>query len=248
MTGHSMRNIPSWVDLATPDVATAARFYTQLLGWRVEATTTPMGDYLVARTGDREVGGMMAVADVPAGWTLFFDVDDVDDAAARASEAGGRVLEAPFDLPDGRAAVLADPTGAMFGVLSGIPQHEPWMSRERGAVRWTELLSRDPAAAEAFYAVLFGWKATTDLGGVAYTTFALDDEPVAGMMLMPDTVPVGAPSQWSVYFAVDDCAEAAATTVRLGGRVLLEPKRVGAETFAVLADPTGATCNVMADA
>lgn len=135
----------------------------------------------------------------------------------------------------------------MFGLLSGIPQEETWLSRDRGAVRWTELLSRDPAAAETFYAVLFGWKATTDLGGVPYTTFELDDAPVAGMMLMPDTVPAEAPSHWSVYFAVDDCGEAATTTAELGGRVLLEPRRVGTETFAVLADPTGATFNVMAD-
>ncbi|HZO65759.1 MAG TPA: VOC family protein [Kribbellaceae bacterium] len=38
-------------------------------------------------------------------------VDSVDDATARMIEAGGQVVAAPFDIPVGRVAVVADPFG-----------------------------------------------------------------------------------------------------------------------------------------
>ncbi|MEA2058801.1 MAG: hypothetical protein U9O63_08775, partial [Actinomycetota bacterium] len=50
-------------------------------------------------------------------------------------------------------------------------------------------MNRDPAAAESFYATVFDWKAETEVTeGTTYTTFRLDDDPVAGMMMMPDQI------------------------------------------------------------
>lgn len=251
MTSRSTHGTPSWADLSTPRVDEASDFYTRLLGWEVEVTDTPMGEYRIARVGTRQVGGLMAPppheADMPPTWTVFFDVDDIEAAADRAAAAGGTVLQAPVDIPDGRVAVVADPTGAMLGLISG-PDHDgTWLSTEPGSASWVELLTRDTAAAETFYAVLFGWKATTEAStGTSYTTFRVDADVVAGMMAMPDTVPVGAPAHWAVYFAVTDCDEATARAVDLGGQVLLSPTAVGTERFAVLADPSGATFHLLA--
>ena len=76
---------------------------------------------------------------------------------------------------------MTDPTGAMFGLISGPEPEGAWLSTEPGSVTWVELLTRDPSAAETFYAVLFGWKATTEAtSGTPYTTFQLDGDPVAG--------------------------------------------------------------------
>ena len=43
---------------------------------------------------------------------------DVDTAANRTAELGGKVLLGPLDIPNtGRVAVLRDPDGATFGVF-----------------------------------------------------------------------------------------------------------------------------------
>jgi len=46
-------------------------------------------------------------------------VEDADAACARTEELGGRPLVPPMDLPEiGRFAILQDPVGAVFQVLS----------------------------------------------------------------------------------------------------------------------------------
>ena len=81
-----------------------------------------------------------------------------------------------------------------------------------------ELLTRDTTAAEGFYTAVFGWKSQCEVvKGTPYAMFQIDETDVAGMMMMPDEVPIGAPSHWSVYFAVDDCADVEQRTVDLGG-------------------------------
>ena len=44
-------------------------------------------------------------------------VESVDAAVARIVAAGGRVLRAPFDIPIGRCAVVADPWGNRLVIL-----------------------------------------------------------------------------------------------------------------------------------
>ena len=253
MLAASTLGAPNWVDLSTPDPDGAARFYTDLFGWRVDTVDSPMGPYRIARVGDREVGGMMAPPpgeeDMPPMWTVFVHVADVDATADRVASAGGVVLESPFDLPDGRVAVVADPSGAMVGVISVPTPDGVWLSPEHGSICWVEFLTRDPAASEPFYMAVFGWKPeTADTAGTRYTTFWLDGERVAGMMPMPDTVPAEVPSYWGVYVAVADCNAVAGRTTELGGEVLLPPMTVGEDEFAALADPWGATFSIMTTA
>jgi predicted enzyme related to lactoylglutathione lyase len=156
-------------------------FCRELFGWQVEKTTSPMGDYYIGKLGERQVGGLMGVPEHEAMgpiWTTFVYVQDVDDIVEHVAAAGGSLLEKPFDLPDGRIAVVADSGGAMFGVISGPPPEGTWLSREPGSVCWLELLTRDVTRAEAFYAQVFDWKAETrSHGATKYTTFSHDGEP-----------------------------------------------------------------------
>jgi uncharacterized protein len=250
MIDASTYGAANWVDLSTPDIGAATRFYRDLLGWSIERHVTPVGDYYIGSAGDLEVGGMMPSGPdepgVPAMWTVFFNVASVDDMILRVAQAGGSVLEAPFDIPEARVAVVADPSGAMLGLISGPQAAGTWLSRRHGAVCWVELLTRDPAATEGFYLRVFGWKAETqDHAGTLYTRYTLDGEDVAGAMMMPDEVPPDVPSHWSVYFAVHDCAAAERRAAELGGRVLRSTMAMNAGAFAVLADPTGATFQLM---
>jgi uncharacterized protein len=57
-------------------------------------------------------------SDARAGWLGYLRVADVGATVALAQKLGGRILVAPRpNLFDGKVALLADPSGAMFGVL-----------------------------------------------------------------------------------------------------------------------------------
>jgi predicted enzyme related to lactoylglutathione lyase len=231
-----------WVDLATSDLDGAMRFYEGLLGWRSDASDTPMGRYIVARIDAGEVGGMMAQpsldAGIPSAWTVIVGDDHLDATLARAEELGGTVLQPPMPIPGGaRIAVVADPAGAVLALMEApaAPTGMAW--GEPGAVCWVECLTRDPGKSLDFYEQLFGWKAEEGPGG--YIVLSSDGERVGGLMAMPPSVPAEAPSHWLVYFAAD-VAAACARARELGGDVLEPPHAISEGRFAVLADPAGA--------
>ncbi len=113
-----------------------------------------------------------------------------------------------------------------------------------GFPNWVDLGTSDLGAATAFYTGLFGWEAqvSTDPAYGGYTTFTLDDEPVAGAgPLFNDSQPV----VWSSYFATDDADGVAYRVDRAGGKVLMAPFDVGDQgRMAVFLDPAGATFSV----
>ena len=51
-------------------------------------------------------------------WMTYFAVTDTDRAAGRAPELGGSVGAPPFDTAFGRIAVLVDPAGGHFSVVT----------------------------------------------------------------------------------------------------------------------------------
>ena len=111
-TGHF-----SWNELVTTDVPEASKFYTRLLGWTTAAFGT---DYTLFNKEGQNVGGLMKTPQpgMPAQWVAYVCVEDVDATAAKAAELGGRVMAAPFDVPEvGRIAVVLDPQGAAIGLF-----------------------------------------------------------------------------------------------------------------------------------
>lgn len=241
-------DVPGWVDLATDDPTAAIDFYAALLGWEVETSHTPMGEYHIGTVDGMHVGGVMAMPpgeEAPPAWTMFVNVADVADTLRRVTSAGGSVLDGPIPIPNGEVGVVADPTGAMFGVISYVdpPPELAWRSAHRGGVGWLDLLTWDPSVAQPFYTEVFGWEPHWEDG--AMTTFTLGGAPVCGMLPMPDDVPDGVPSQWSVHFVVDDCEAAQARAVELGGAVVSSGVEDGIGVIAILADPRGATFEVM---
>lgn len=114
----------SWVELLTTDVPAAQRFYGELLGWTMDSM--PMEgagqEYLLLKAGDHTAGGMMMMPaqaqGVPPHWGVHVTVDDVDAAAAKATELGGKIIVPPTDIPKvGRFSTLQDPQGAVFSVI-----------------------------------------------------------------------------------------------------------------------------------
>ena len=111
---------------------------------------------------------------------------------------------------------------------------------EPGVPCWIDILQRDPDAAMAFYAGLFGWEFAGpgampgDPPG-RYFVARLRGRDIAGI---GDPSP---PPAWSTYVSVASADEAALAAVDVGGAVLVEPFDVlPAGRMAVLADPAGA--------
>jgi predicted enzyme related to lactoylglutathione lyase len=108
-----------WVDLWTPDAAASSAFYGDLLGLQpstVEVEGTP---YLVLGRGDRAYAGMIRIPqpEIRPNWLPILRVEDARAAVERAVQLGGRVLLAPRpELRGGKAAIVADPTGAAVAV------------------------------------------------------------------------------------------------------------------------------------
>ena len=119
-----------WNELMTTDVDKARAFFADVIGWNYE--DMPMQDggiYTVAKAGDIPAGGMMnlSATDAPKGtpphWMAYFAVDDVDAAVAKVESSGGQVLKPVFEVPGiGRIAMIADPTGAVLGIMTPAPQ------------------------------------------------------------------------------------------------------------------------------
>jgi uncharacterized protein len=109
-----------WSEVAAPDAAAAAGFYTGLFGWTaVAADLGGMPYHFLARGGTNFGGVMPARPGVPAHWLVYVAVDDVDATVNRVQSLGGSVVVPGFDATVGRLAVVRDPQGATFGLYRG---------------------------------------------------------------------------------------------------------------------------------
>jgi uncharacterized protein len=114
-----------WDELGTSDVDGAARFYEDVFGWTAEDAGPEFGGYRLFKQGETNVGGLMAVPDpsIPTHWLPYVGVEDTDATVAKAKGLGARVVVEPMDIPQtGRFAVLADPQGAVFGIIRPEPR------------------------------------------------------------------------------------------------------------------------------
>ncbi len=112
-----------WTELATTDAAAAEAFYTALFGWTGKDSAASGVSYTEFWIGERSVAGMLRMTEewggAPPHWLLYFVVSDTDNAVTQAGELGGTVIKQPFDVPNvGRMAVLADPQGAVFAIIT----------------------------------------------------------------------------------------------------------------------------------
>jgi predicted enzyme related to lactoylglutathione lyase len=169
-------------------------------------------------------------------------VESADQTATKAKQAGGTVIAEPFDVMEhGRMAVIQDPTGAVFAIWQPNKHVGATLVNETGAMCWNELLTKDTAKAGTFYKQVFGWteKPMQGLQG-PYTVFENHGAQAAGMMqITPQMGPM--PSNWSIYFAVDDTDKATAKAQQLGAKVMMPPTDIpNVGRFAVLQDPQGA--------
>ncbi|MEZ5102292.1 MAG: VOC family protein [Thermoleophilia bacterium] len=111
----------AWHELQSTDLAAAAPFYVDVLGWAFREQ--PVGEIvygMFSADGTDVAGGITFPPGVeaPSHWLTYFHVEDVDAALARAAELGATTLWGPLDVEGiGRMAGLLDPLGAVFAVF-----------------------------------------------------------------------------------------------------------------------------------
>jgi predicted enzyme related to lactoylglutathione lyase len=111
-----------WRELYSGDVEQALTFYGQMFGWRKDAVHDmgPMGSYVLFANQDGQIGGMMTKPPQVArpAWLYYFQVGDIDAAAGRVTNAGGKIVNGPMEVPGGAWIIQAvDPQGAMFALV-----------------------------------------------------------------------------------------------------------------------------------
>lgn len=236
-----------WHDLLTEDPTAARRFYAGLFGWTFRDVALGRGQsYTVIEHDGRIIGGLIDArrigGDVNVSrWVPVLSIADIAAAVAAVRAAGGTIHQAPLDIPQrGSVAVVADPQGAVLTLLEprgGDPADRP---AEPGDWLWNEIWSSDPDATLAFYQSLVPAYEVGRIGDgdSNYRYLSAGGAPRVGVMPKPvDRIA----DTWVAYVKVSDPAATAAAAERLGGEVLLPPRKNprGGEV-AILNDPTGA--------
>jgi uncharacterized protein len=126
-TGAGIVNEPnsySWSELVTTDTEASKEFYGAVFGWGSETHGEggPMA-YTEWKIGGRSVGGMMKKppmmpAEVPPHWGVYFAFDGTEAAMDKVKELGGQVVMGPMDVEPGKIAVVSDPQGAVFNIIT----------------------------------------------------------------------------------------------------------------------------------
>jgi predicted enzyme related to lactoylglutathione lyase len=115
-----------WDELLTSDVEAAKSFYETVFGWQNRTWEGP-NEYTLFQNADaQDVAGVMdkpAEDPGPPRWLTYLATDDLDATVEKARGLGATVYLERMDLPEiGSIAVLADPTGAAFGLFKTVEQ------------------------------------------------------------------------------------------------------------------------------
>jgi predicted enzyme related to lactoylglutathione lyase len=235
---------PCWIDYGAADMDGAKAFYADLFGWSWTGGDEEYGGYANAAKDGSQVAGigpLMGEGDPPA-WTTYFATDDATATAGRIRDAGGVVVVEPMAVgPLGTMVVALDPQGNGFGLWQSGEHTGVQRYNEPGALVWNDAAVDDPAAAQAFYTAVFGFRWQAMEGMAPYATFGTGGDPLGGI----GDVQPGLPRGWTVCFAVSSTDRAVAGVEAGGGKVLQPAADTEFGRFAVLEDPWGASFSVM---
>lgn len=239
-----------WADMVTDNAASARAFYSGLFGWEFR----DLGGYHLALSDGRPLCGLLEKPkpidqpDARPRWMGFISVTDVGKVQKATIQAGGKVLVPSTAIPQrGVQAILADPEGAVFGVIRSRSGDPADFLAEPGEWIWAQLLSRDARQASDFYRAVAGYEVVVNTEANRASDFVLTSKGFARATVrnLPDNRSQLRPN-WLFFVRVKSIAESVAKAQELGGKVLLEPK---AELLngrvAMIADSTGAAIGLL---
>ncbi|MEA1924115.1 MAG: VOC family protein [Pseudomonadota bacterium] len=225
-----------WHDLLTSDVAAARNFYGDLFGWSFR----DQGNYTVVLNNDQAIGGIVNVRpkdnkEHAARWLASLSVPDVDQAAAFVKKSGGIIHEGPVAMKNrGRGLLISDPQGAQVILLHSLSGDPADTETAIGSWLWIELWSKTPEDSVAFYEEIGDYDAVK---GENEYWFLWHDEWRAGIRQLPfDSMEV----RWTPAIRVADTKLIADRAKELGGRVLVQPKKLSiGGSVTLIEDPNG---------
>ncbi len=123
-----------------------------------------------------------------------------------------------------------------------------------GQILWTDLTVPNADETRAFYEAVVGWSSDpvkmedrTDFSMVTdsapITKSAQEQRTIAGICNKVGELK-DFPSQWIIYFGVEDLKSSLTKTEELGGKALTKTFKMGESRYAVIQDPAGAVCGL----
>lgn len=256
-----MGNAPGsfiWYELMTTDANAAAKFYGDVVGWKIPATPVagqpPGRDYrMIGRSDGGSAGGVLQLTDdmLQGGahplWLGYLFVRNVDDAVKAIEADGGKLLMPRISMPVGEIAMVTDPMGTPLYVMTPIPppgkpdaRSDVFDGSAPQHVQWNELASRDLAQAKSFYAKHFDFhfNEVMPMGPMGDYCFIDHDGQRIGAIMQNSG---SSPATWLFYFGVESITQATRALTEGGGTVLMGPHEVpGGSWITVATDPQGA--------
>jgi predicted enzyme related to lactoylglutathione lyase len=113
-----------------------AQFYASAFGWQTQLLDEDMGHYVLATTTETDEKGPKRPGAINGGFfprqpdgpaphpSIVIAVDDITAAVRSVTEAGGKVLGEPLEIPGmGHYVAFTDTEGNRVSMLQPIPRH-----------------------------------------------------------------------------------------------------------------------------
>ena len=235
----------SWNELLTTDEAAAAKFYGAVFGWKPEDFPHAGTKYTLFQNGGQTVGGMMKRPNeqCPPNWMGYVTVANADETARKISEAGGKLLLEPFDVPTvGRIAVLQDPQGAALGIFQPLKNAAPCA---KNRIVWCDIPVSNLDRAVRFYSAVLGAPVSKhEEHGMTFALLPHKENEVGGCLVPDGGMTEGMKPSANGPMVYVSCQgrldEAIAAVVPNGGKVLKPKHPIGPYGFrAIVLDSEG---------
>lgn len=112
----------TWTDYMCHNLDDARPFYKECFGYDFKNANMSGMTYDFVNLGDDTVAGMgeydKGQENIPAAWTITFEVEDMDATVAKIVELGGGIVSKPVEFEFGRMAIVTGLEGEVFGLRS----------------------------------------------------------------------------------------------------------------------------------
>lgn len=234
---HGVGGILS-ADIAVPEHEREVRFYAQIL---TTGSDPLWRDDLINNRGIPIIGLGARVPEyeaLPLQWMPHIQVRDVGASVSRALEHGGtEIMHGKDDAGQSQWAVLTDPAGAGFGLVSVVG--DEWelgdQPESAGRIAALSLCVPDVASTCAFYEQVIGWSpARSDIDG-EFEMRRPDGGSSATVREARDENK-GVPPVWILTLPVGDLDESLRRAHEGGGEIIKGSADIG---HAIVRDPVG---------
>jgi uncharacterized protein len=122
-------------EMPAEDRERMVKFYTGAFGWQTQMMGPEMNDYVVVTTTESDDDGPKKPGAINGGFfpkkpdwpaqypSVVISVDDIDESMKAVTDAGGKVLGEPMDIPEvGRYVSFFDTEGNRVSMLKALPR------------------------------------------------------------------------------------------------------------------------------